>query len=165
MSVVLLPEEALDSYIRSYIRKIYQKMKNSIVLALLSLCLIGKAQTYPSLNISLLAHIDPEKDNTGLDGRKYSGCWGWVQPVTHTEYAIVGTSSQTYFINLAFDAMNKKRGLIFVEGDKVEAACATGDDHLLGPEALSRLTKDSETEVAVFSVYRQANAASWLLEI
>ena len=76
-------------------------MKNSIVLALLSLCLIGRAQTYPSLNISLLSHIDPEKDNTGGDGRKYSGCWGWVQPITHTEYAIVGTSSQTYFINLA----------------------------------------------------------------
>ena len=101
MSFVLLPEEALDSYIRSYFRKIYYKMKNSIALALLSLCLIGKAQTYPSLNISLLSHIDPEKDNTGNDGRKYSGCWGWVQPITHTEYAIVGTSSQTYFINLA----------------------------------------------------------------
>ncbi len=58
------------------------------------------AQNYPSLNISLLAHIDPEKDNTGSDGRKYSGCWGWFQSSKNKEYAIVGTSSQTYFIDV-----------------------------------------------------------------
>lgn len=58
------------------------------------------AQTYPSLNVNLLSHIDPEKDNTGNDGRKYSGCWGWFQNSTNKEYAIVGTSSKTYFIDV-----------------------------------------------------------------
>lgn len=72
---------------------------------LLLICLViltGKfnAQTYPSLNINLLAHINPEKDNTGTDGRKYSGCWGWAQTNKGREYAIVGTSSQTYFIDV-----------------------------------------------------------------
>lgn len=58
------------------------------------------AQTYPSLNINLLAHLNPEKDATGTDGRKYSGCWGWAQTNKNREYAIVGTSSQTYFIDV-----------------------------------------------------------------
>jgi choice-of-anchor B domain-containing protein len=59
-----------------------------------------KAQTYPSLNISLLSHLNPETDNTGGDGRKYSGCWGWYQQSKNKEYALVGTSSKTYFIDV-----------------------------------------------------------------
>ncbi len=58
------------------------------------------AQTYPALNVTLLSHIDPEKDNTGNDGRKYSGCWGWYQASINKEYALVGTSSKTYFIDV-----------------------------------------------------------------
>lgn len=72
---------------------------------LLLICLViltgnFNAQTYPSLNINLLAHMNPETDNTGTDGRKYSGCWGWAQTNKSREYAIVGTSSQTYFIDV-----------------------------------------------------------------
>ncbi len=58
------------------------------------------SQTYPSLNIKLLAHLDPETDITGNDGRKYSGCWGWYQADKNREYAIIGTSSKTYFIDV-----------------------------------------------------------------
>lgn len=59
-----------------------------------------QAQTYPSLNITLKAHLNPETDNTGYDGRKYSGCWGWYQQSKNKEYALVGTSSKTYFIDV-----------------------------------------------------------------
>ena len=72
----------------------------------------------------------------------------------------LASERKTYFINLVFEAVNTKRGLIFIHGDKVEAACSTGEADLIGPEALSRLTKDSEAEVAIFSVYRQANAVA-----
>ena len=78
-------------------------MKSFILLCIFALSILNlkvKAQTYPSLNINLLAHIDPEKDNTGADGRKYSGCWGWFQASKNKEYAIVGTSKQTYFIDV-----------------------------------------------------------------
>jgi hypothetical protein len=71
----------------------------------------------------------------------------------------LATERKTYFINLVFEAVKQKRGLIFVEGEKVEAACSTEEENLLGPEALNRLTKDSEGEVAVFNVYRQASAS------
>lgn len=72
---------------------------------LLLICLVNltsnfNAQTYPSLNINLLAHLNPETDATGTDGRKYSGCWGWAQTNKNREYAIVGTSSQTYFVDV-----------------------------------------------------------------
>ena len=76
-------------------------MKNILLLTLLSLYIGTQAQTYPSLNINLLAHLNPEKDATGNDGRKYSGCWGWVQPSTQKEYALVGTSNHTYFIDVS----------------------------------------------------------------
>jgi hypothetical protein len=65
---------------------------------------------------------------------------------------------RTYFINLAFEAA--ARGLIYVDGEKIEAACTAGEDHLLGAEALNRLTQDSENSVATFSVYRQADAGA-----
>lgn len=56
--------------------------------------------SYQSLNINLISHIDPEQADAG-DGRNYSGCWGWVQPVTNKEYAIVGSSTKTYFIDIS----------------------------------------------------------------
>src|SRR4051812_48094067 len=61
------------------------------------------AQTYSSLNINLVGLIDPNGTSTvglGPDGRRYSGCWGWKHPVTNKEYAIVGSSIGTYFIDI-----------------------------------------------------------------
>jgi choice-of-anchor B domain-containing protein len=77
-------------------------MKNVLLLLISAISLLSnlKAQTYPSLNVNLLAHLDPETDATGSDGRKYSGCWGWYQATTNKEYAIVATSSKTYFIDV-----------------------------------------------------------------
>jgi choice-of-anchor B domain-containing protein len=58
--------------------------------------------TYASLNINLLSHIDPEKTpNPSADNRKYSGCWGWYQSSKNKEYAIVGSNSKTYFIDIS----------------------------------------------------------------
>lgn len=77
-------------------------MKNIFIISFLILSLSKKvgSQTYSHLNVNLLSHLDPEKDNTGNDGRKYSGCWGWYQASKQKEYAIVGTSSKTYFIDV-----------------------------------------------------------------
>ncbi len=72
-----------------------------LLICFVSLQHLIKAQTYPNLNINLLAHLDPETDLTGTDSRKYSGCWGWYQASTNKEYAIVGTSSKTYFIDVS----------------------------------------------------------------
>jgi choice-of-anchor B domain-containing protein len=72
-----------------------------IYILLFSLTVISSFSqlTYPSLNINLLSHLDPET-NIGFDNRKYSGCWGWFQSSKNKEYAIVGTSAKTYFIDV-----------------------------------------------------------------
>jgi len=54
---------------------------------------------YPSYNFTLVSHLNPQT-NTGGDGRKYSGCWGWRQDSTGREYALVGTADKTYFIDV-----------------------------------------------------------------
>jgi choice-of-anchor B domain-containing protein len=68
------------------------------LIAFISVEIFG--QTYPALNMSMINMMTPETDNTGFDGRKYSGCWGWYQASKGKEYAIVGTSSKTYFIEV-----------------------------------------------------------------
>jgi len=70
----------------------------------------------------------------------------------------LSSERKTYFINLAFE--ETARGLIYIEGEKIEAACMTGGEHLLGEEAINRLTQDSESTIATFSVYRQADTGT-----
>lgn len=76
---------------------------------LLCLCILSSlfstAQvTYPSQNINLISLISPNTTDQGTDGRKYSGCWGWKQTSTGKEYAIVGGSNGTYFIDVSVPA-------------------------------------------------------------
>lgn len=68
--------------------------------------LFSKAQTYSSQNISLISLIHPNTGSVGIggDGRRYSGSWGWHQTSTNKEYAIVGASNGTYFIDVTVPA-------------------------------------------------------------
>jgi choice-of-anchor B domain-containing protein len=76
------------------------KFKSQLLILFAVFSSFAFAQTYPSLNMSLLSLLTPETDNTGFDGRKYSGCWGWYQANKGKEYALVGTSAKTYFIDV-----------------------------------------------------------------
>ncbi len=67
---------------------------------LLSYAIKAQTTTYPSLNINLLSHINPEKGDSSPYNNKYSGCWGWYQANKNKEYAIVGTSNQSYFVDI-----------------------------------------------------------------
>jgi len=63
------------------------------------------SQTYLSNNISLVSHINPQTSfGEGVDNRRYSGCWGWYQASKNKEYALVGTSAFTYFIDISSPA-------------------------------------------------------------
>ena len=75
-------------------------MKKLFTLFVCAFVLQISAQTYPSLNFTLLSKGDPNGDNTGVDGRKYSGCWGWVQTAKNKDYAIIGSSAKTYFVDV-----------------------------------------------------------------
>jgi choice-of-anchor B domain-containing protein len=47
-------------------------------------------------NFTLASNIDPEP-GTGV---KYSGCWGWYDSINKKEYAIAGSKTGTYFIDI-----------------------------------------------------------------
>jgi choice-of-anchor B domain-containing protein len=77
-------------------------MKKSITLLVFALIIVASTlaqTTYPSSNINLLSNINPE---TGLNsyGDKYSGCWGWYQANKNREYAILGSQSGVYFVDV-----------------------------------------------------------------
>jgi choice-of-anchor B domain-containing protein len=77
-------------------------MKKLILFIAVIFALKISAQTYPSQNISLLSLIHPNSGTVGIgpDDRRYSGVWGWKQSSTNKEYAIAGSSSGTYFIDV-----------------------------------------------------------------
>ena len=60
-------------------------------------CKNGKAGTFPCKNIDLLAHV-PENTLTGSPGT--SDVWGWVDPETKDEYAVIGSSNGVHFLNI-----------------------------------------------------------------
>ncbi|MDP3556434.1 MAG: choice-of-anchor B family protein [Bacteroidota bacterium] len=72
-------------------------MKKKYILSFIILLSIYtfKAQ-FAASNFTLLSNISPQ---TGT-GSKYSGCWGWTQPVTNKEYAIACSKNGTYFIDV-----------------------------------------------------------------
>ncbi len=80
-------------------------MKRLLLLALVLESCFAFAQTYPSQNISLVSHIDPQSTvGIGTDNRKYSGCWGWHQAGKGKEYGIVGSSAGVFFIDISAPA-------------------------------------------------------------
>ncbi len=77
-------------------------MKRTLLLLLLSACFFGKSQTFSSYRINLVSFVNPQSTGgIGTDQRKYSGCWGWFQSSKNKEYAIVGSSTGTYFIDIS----------------------------------------------------------------
>jgi choice-of-anchor B domain-containing protein len=54
------------------------------------------ADLYPCVNISLYAHISPED----LGGQQVNDIWGWVDPETSKEYALVGLTDGVSFVDV-----------------------------------------------------------------
>jgi choice-of-anchor B domain-containing protein len=80
-------------------------MKRLLFLVLFFESCLVFSQTYPSQNINLISHIDPQSTvGIGGDNRKYSGCWGWHQASTGKEYGIVGTSAGVFFVDISSPA-------------------------------------------------------------
>jgi choice-of-anchor B domain-containing protein len=71
----------------------------ALILFNLGISVFTSAQTYPASNITMLSNINPE---TGFNsyGDKYSGCWGWYQANKNREYAILGSQSGVYFVDV-----------------------------------------------------------------
>jgi choice-of-anchor B domain-containing protein len=62
-----------------------------------------KAQVYSASNFTLISLISPETYTNSYND-KYSGCWGWYQASKNKEYAIAGSSSGTFWIDVTVPA-------------------------------------------------------------
>lgn len=60
-------------------------------------CVNGMAAGYPCNNVELLAFIP----GTDIGGGEMNDVWGWVDPVDGQEYAIVGRTNGTAFVNIS----------------------------------------------------------------
>jgi choice-of-anchor B domain-containing protein len=77
-------------------------MKKNLVLFSLFLSFCLNAQLFSKYNINLLSITDPDTSIIPSPvGNRYSGCWGWYQSSKNKEYAISGSKSGTYFIDVS----------------------------------------------------------------
>ena len=60
-------------------------------------CVGGLAGAYPCLNTDLASRVTP----AAMGGSAANDIWGWRDPVTGTEYAIVGLKEGTAFVDLS----------------------------------------------------------------
>ncbi|MDO9001272.1 MAG: choice-of-anchor B family protein [Bacteroidota bacterium] len=70
-----------------------------LLIAFLSSTFYSKAQTYAASNFTMISVVSPET-YTNSYGAKYSGCWGWYQANKNKEYAIAGSASGTYWVDV-----------------------------------------------------------------
>lgn len=64
-------------------------------------CIDGMAGNYPCQNVTLLGHLTTDDLLADQDGGVYlNDIWGWTDPVTDREYAIVGMVNGTSFVDI-----------------------------------------------------------------
>lgn len=67
-----------------------------ILLLFVSMSIGNLSAQFAASNFSLLSNTSPEAGG----GIKYSGCWGWTDTINDREYAIAGSITGTYFIDV-----------------------------------------------------------------
>jgi choice-of-anchor B domain-containing protein len=73
-----------------------------------ALCVDGVAEGYPCLNVDLLAHIG----NAQLGGGNGNDIWGWTDPDTQREYALMGLTNGTAFVDITDPEFPVRLGLL-----------------------------------------------------
>ena len=65
-------------------------------------CIDGLAGDYPCNGYDLLGHLSIEELSINFqENTRVNDLWGWKDPVTGKEYAIVGLSSHTAFVDMS----------------------------------------------------------------
>ena len=59
-------------------------------------CENGMAGEFPCNNVTLLAHLSPED----MWGNELNDIWGWTDPETGKEYALVGLTDGVAFVDI-----------------------------------------------------------------
>lgn len=84
-------------------------MKKLFILLIFSLLFTIANAQYARQNIDLVGHwFDPAQVAEPTYGIKYNSVWGWVNPKNNVEYAILGSGSGTFFLDLSNPSSPKK---------------------------------------------------------
>jgi len=62
-------------------------------------CMDGRAGPFPCENVNLLSYLIPSDIGGGV-GTETNDIWGWTDPVTEKEWALVGLSDGTSFVDI-----------------------------------------------------------------
>lgn len=62
-------------------------------------CISGMAGIYPCSNIDLMSNMTKTQLG-GLINTEFNDIWGWTDPLDNKEYAIIGLTSHTAFVNI-----------------------------------------------------------------
>jgi choice-of-anchor B domain-containing protein len=65
-----------------------------------TLCTAGFAGSFPCNKVDLLSTM-PFTQIGGTTGTQGNDCWGWTDPLTNKEYAIMGCTSHTAFVDVS----------------------------------------------------------------
>lgn len=78
------------------------KLKSILFLIACVVCNTSYSQNYQSQNTTLLSHwTNPNQLADSVFGdQKYNGCWGWTDTIKNKEYALIGSVTGTYFIDV-----------------------------------------------------------------
>lgn len=63
-------------------------------------CTAGMAGSYPCNNIDLMSHVNFSQMGGNNNVTEGSSCWGWTDPLDGREYALMGCSSHTAFVDI-----------------------------------------------------------------
>ncbi len=95
------------------LRTNFFSMKKHFFISCFSFLNLLSFAQYPSQNITLLSHWDTTKTIAEpIYDIRYSSVWGWADTVKHREYAIIGSTDGTYFIDVTNPAQPVKRGYV-----------------------------------------------------
>jgi choice-of-anchor B domain-containing protein len=72
----------------------------AINLSIAQVCTGGFAGIYPCNNIDLKTHLNFSQIGGTNMVTRGSGCWGWTDPLNGKEYAIMGCSTHTAFVDI-----------------------------------------------------------------
>ncbi|MEZ5441260.1 MAG: choice-of-anchor B family protein [Lysobacterales bacterium] len=71
-------------------------------------CVDGAAEGFPCLNVDLYAHIS----NAQLGGGNGNDIWGWTDPDTGREYALMGLTNGTAFVDISDPEFPARLGIL-----------------------------------------------------
>ncbi|WP_425389835.1 choice-of-anchor B family protein [Ekhidna sp.] len=92
-------------------------------------CEDGKAGSYDCLGIDLQSRVSVlDLGAEELDGRWLNDIWGWVDPETNREYALVGMTNGTSFVNISDPANPVVLGVLIEHNSQNSSANQTLHD-------------------------------------